>query len=109
MISREFFLSFPLFRSSQKKSLELIPKLVLSLAILKPSTLVLPKTIVDNFYKSIVALSTRPFEVGNRIKIDRYEGVVRNVSFWYLTLEKSRGYVFIPTSHVYDSVIELYE
>jgi hypothetical protein len=102
-------LSFPFLKTPRKKSLELLPKLALSLAILKPSTLVLPKTVVDNFYKSLVALSTRPFEVGNRIKIDRYDGVVKDVNFWYLTLEKSRGYVFIPTSHVYDSVIELYE
>lgn len=101
-------LKFPFLSLQPDASVTIIPKLALAAAILKPSSLILPSGLIDNFYKSMVALATHPMGTGDRVKIDKHDGVVKNISFWYLTLERPKGYVFIPTSHVYNTVIETF-
>lgn len=103
---KKFLLEFP-FLKTGLSTYTISTKIVLATALLKPSALAPPTSLIDNLYKGTVALSTKPFTIGSTIKIDKYDGVVRNMNIWYLTLERSKGYVYIPSSHVYNSVIEV--
>lgn len=107
MMFRKSYLRFPFLDFGKNTSNDTFPKLALAAAIFKPSSLILPNTLTDNFYKGVIALATHPFDVGDKIKIDKYDGVVKNINFWYLTLDRGKGYVFIPTPHVYNAVVEV--
>ncbi|KAH9411693.1 hypothetical protein HK407_04g08030 [Ordospora pajunii] len=104
---KSFILGFPFPRFGRKKPCEAIPRIALSMAMLKPLSVIAPKVLTDDFYKGAMAFATCPFGVGDRIRIDKYDGVVKDMSFWYLVLERPKGYVYIPTSHVYNTAIEL--
>lgn len=106
MMFGKSLLKFPFLGFNTKTSMGITPKIAFAAALLKPSSLVLPSFLIDNIYRGVVALAVRPFDVGDKIKVDKYDGVVKSVSLWYLTLERGKGYVFIPTSHVYNTVIE---
>lgn len=107
MTFKKPLLGFPFLNLKTNTPARILPKFVLAAALFRSSGFILPKTLIDNFYKGMVALTTRPFDVGDKIRIDKYDGVVKDINFWYLKLDKGKGYVFIPTSHVYNAVIEL--
>ncbi|ADM12177.1 uncharacterized protein Eint_090480 [Encephalitozoon intestinalis ATCC 50506] len=109
MIGGRSILKFPFVGIRKGISGNAVPGLALSMAVLKPISVVMPKVLTDNLYKGAMALATRPFCVGDKIKIDKYDGLVRDISFWYVTLERGKGYVFIPMSHVYNTVVELFK
>ncbi|CAD27019.1 hypothetical protein [Encephalitozoon cuniculi GB-M1] len=102
-------LKFPFLDLRKGVPRNTIPGLALSIAMLKPISVIVPKVLTDNLYKGAVALATRPFDVGDRVKVDKYDGVVKDVSLWYVMLERGKGYVFIPTSHIYNAVVELFK
>lgn len=102
-------LKFPFLSLRKNISESVVPGIAVSMAMLKPISVIMPKVLSDNLYKGAMALATCPFGVGDRIKIDKYDGVVKNISFWYVMLERGKGYVFIPTSHVYNTVVEMFK
>ncbi|AFM98942.1 hypothetical protein KMI_11g17290 [Encephalitozoon hellem] len=107
MLSGRSVLKFPFLSLRKSASESIVPRVALSMAMLKPISVIMPKVLSDNLYKGAMALATCPFGVGDKIKIDKYDGVVKNISFWYVMLERGKGYVFIPTSHMYNTVVEL--
>ncbi|KAM0671908.1 hypothetical protein CWI42_040480 [Ordospora colligata] len=106
---KSFILGFPFPRFGKNKSCEVVPKLAFTMAMLRPLSVIAPKVLTDDLYKGAIAFATCPFGVGDKIKIDKYDGVVKDMSFWYLVLERPKGYVYIPTSHVYSTAIELFK
>lgn len=102
-------LKFPFLGLRKSTAGDVVPRIALSMAVLRPLSIIAPKVLTDNFYKGAMAFATCPFGVGDKIKIDKYDGTVRDVNFWYVTLERGKGYAFIPTSHVYNAVVELFK
>ncbi|KAI5168672.1 hypothetical protein PAEPH01_0318 [Pancytospora epiphaga] len=63
----------------------------------------------QKIYRSFIMLYTAPFTKGDKITIERYTGVVQRMDIWYLKLKSINKCVYIPTSHIYDKSIEVYE
>jgi len=64
------------------------------------------KPLMQKIYKSALVLYTSPLQVGKKIAVDRYAGVVQNINLWYIKLQSNRRSIFIPTSFIYDKIIE---
>lgn len=63
----------------------------------------------QKIYRSFIMLYTAPFSRGDKITVERYTGVVQRMDVWYLKLKSPNKCVYIPTSHIYDKTIEVYE
>ncbi|EOB14028.1 hypothetical protein NBO_41g0004, partial [Nosema bombycis CQ1] len=61
----------------------------------------------ENICKSVIVLSTYPLEEGDKVTVDKYNGILKDYNFWFLTLKKKNSTVYIPTSKVYNSVYEV--
>ena len=64
------------------------------------------KPLMQKIYKSILVLYTSPIQIGKKITVDKYAGVVRYINLWYVKLQTNKRSIFIPTSFIYDKVIE---
>lgn len=67
------------------------------------------KPLVQKIYKSFIVLYTAPLSVGRKISVDRYEGVVQNMNLWYVKLRSRSRHIYIPTSFIYDKIVEVDE
>lgn len=64
---------------------------------------------MQKIYKSFIVLCTAPLSIGRKVSVDRYEGVVQNMGLWYVKLRSRSRQVYIPTSFIYDKIIEVDE
>lgn len=64
---------------------------------------------LGNFFAGIVLLVVRPFTIGERVflrsSIGEYEGVITNMSMFYVTIVVERGPVSLPNSAVLASAV----
>ena len=64
---------------------------------------------LGNFFAGIVLLVVRPFTIGERVflrsGIGEYEGVITNMSMFYVTIMVDRGPVSLPNSAVLASAV----
>lgn len=67
------------------------------------------KPLMQKIYKSFIVLYTAPLSIGRKVSVDRYEGVVQNMSLWYVKLKSRSRHIYIPTSFIYDKVVEVDE
>lgn len=65
------------------------------------------RPLVQKIYKSFIVLYTSPLCPGRRVTIDKYAGCVGSVNLWYVKLVSKHRSVYIPTSFVYDRVVEV--
>ena len=56
------------------------------------------KDTISNVLSGVLILLYRPFEVGNRIKISGYEGIVVSIDLRYTELEGEGSKILIPNS-----------
>lgn len=70
---------------------------------------VITRPLMQKIYKSFIVLCTAPLSIGKKVSVDRYEGVVQNMSLWYVKLKSRCRHVYIPTSFIYDKIIEVDE
>ena len=56
------------------------------------------KDTISNLLSGVLILLYRPFEIGNRIKISGYEGVVVSIDLRYTELEGEGSKILIPNS-----------
>ena len=64
------------------------------------------KPLMQKIYKSVLVLYTAPVYTGRKVVIDKYSGIVQDMNLWYVKLKSQNRIIFIPTSYVYDKVIE---
>lgn len=63
--------------------------------------------IIKNFFGSLVILTDRPFEVGDRIKVGDHDGPVESVGFRSTKLRTLAGHlVTVPNSEVMNTAVE---
>jgi small-conductance mechanosensitive channel len=64
---------------------------------------------LSNFFAGILLMIVRPFNVGDRVvlrsALGEYEGIVRDIDFFYVKLRTRRGPVELPTASVLASAI----
>jgi small-conductance mechanosensitive channel len=64
---------------------------------------------LSNFFAGILLMVVRPFNVGDRVvlrsTLGEYEGVVRDINFFYVKLRTARGPVELPSSNVITAAI----
>jgi small-conductance mechanosensitive channel len=64
---------------------------------------------LSNFFAGILLMIVRPFNVGDRVvlrsTLGEYEGIVRDIDFFYVTIRTRRGQVELPTANVLASAI----
>lgn len=65
------------------------------------------KPLLQKFYKSIIVLYTSPICRGDKIVIDRYNGMVQDINVWYCKLVSKNEITYIPTSFIYDKTITI--
>jgi len=63
------------------------------------------KDTISNLLSGVLILLYRPFEVGNRIKISGYEGIVISIDLRYTKLDSERTKVLIPNSKLFTDPI----
>ena len=63
------------------------------------------KDTISNLISGVLILLYRPFEVGNRIKISGYEGVVISIDLRYTKLDSDNNKVLIPNSKLFTDPI----
>jgi hypothetical protein len=64
------------------------------------------KPLMQKIYKSVLVLYTAPVYCGRKVVIDKYSGIVQDMNLWYVKLKSKNRSIFIPTSFIYDKVIE---
>ncbi|KAL6121471.1 hypothetical protein NUSPORA_01609 [Nucleospora cyclopteri] len=64
------------------------------------------KPIREKLVKSVFVICTAPFSKGNKISVDGYSGTVEGMNLFYLKLRNYKRVIYIPTSFVYDKIIE---
>lgn len=67
------------------------------------------KPLSQKIYKSFLMLYSAPFSRGDKIAIDKYEGIVQRMDLWYLKIKSKNRCVFIPTSFIYDKTVEVFD
>ncbi|EPR78813.1 Small-conductance mechanosensitive channel [Spraguea lophii 42_110] len=65
------------------------------------------KDIFTNTLKSLYFYMSKPFSIGDKIKISGKEGTVQDINYNYIVLRKKDGYVYIPIFSLFSSVIEV--
>ncbi len=63
------------------------------------------KDTISNLLSGVLILLYRPFEIGNRIKIAGYEGIVISIDLRYTELESEGNRVLIPNSKLFTDPI----
>jgi len=63
------------------------------------------KDTISNLLSGILILLYRPFEIGSRIKISGYEGIVISISLRYTELDSEENKVLIPNSKLFTDPI----
>ena len=63
------------------------------------------KDTISNLLSGVLILLYRPFEVGNRIKISGYEGIVISIDIRYTELDSEENKVLIPNSKLFTDPI----
>ena len=63
------------------------------------------KDTISNLLSGVLILLYRPFEIGNRIKISGYEGIVISIDLRYTELESEGNRVLIPNSKLFTDPI----
>ncbi|ORD97880.1 hypothetical protein A0H76_874 [Hepatospora eriocheir] len=61
----------------------------------------------NKLHKSLFVMLTVPFIRGDSIKIDCFKGSVISMNLFYLKLKNKNNTIYIPTSFIYDKVIEV--
>lgn len=64
------------------------------------------KPLMQKIYKSFIVLYTAPIVKGKKLAIDKYGGVVQSIDLWYLKLKSQHKTIYIPTSFIYDKIVE---
>ncbi len=59
------------------------------------------KDTISNLLSGVLILLYRPFEIGNRIKISGYEGIVISIDLRYTELDSEGSKVLIPNSKLF--------
>ncbi len=65
------------------------------------------KEIQNKILKSAFVLFTVPFKRGNKVKIDKYSGSVQSINLFYMKLNNRSRNIYIPTSFIFDEIIEV--
>ena len=65
------------------------------------------KDTISNLLSGVMILLYRPFEVGNRIKISGYEGVVISIDLRYTELDAGGNKILIPNSKLFTDPITI--
>lgn len=99
------FLKFPFRQSTHLK--KIIPNLFILSTLYKNS--IIDKSIIENVCKSAIVLSTYPLSLNKKVSIDKYEGILKDYNFWYITLHKKNSIIYVPTFKVYNSVYEIFD
>ena len=63
------------------------------------------KDTISNLLSGVLILLYRPFEVGNRIKISGYEGIVISIDLRYTELDAEGNKILIPNSKLFTDPI----
>ncbi len=63
------------------------------------------KDTISNLLSGVLILLYRPFEIGNRIKISGYEGIVVSIDLRYTELEGEGSKILIPNSKAFTDPI----
>jgi len=63
------------------------------------------KDTISNLLSGVLILLYRPFEIGNRIKISGYEGVVVSIDLRYTELDADGKKILIPNSKLFTDPI----
>jgi small-conductance mechanosensitive channel len=63
------------------------------------------KDTISNLLSGVLILLYRPFDVGNRIKISGYEGIVISIDLRYTELDSEENKVLIPNSKLFTDPI----
>ena len=63
------------------------------------------KDTISNLLSGVLILLYRPFEIGNRIKISGYEGIVISINLRYTELEAEGNKILIPNSKLFTDPI----
>lgn len=63
------------------------------------------KDTISNLLSGVLILIYRPFELGNRIKISGYEGIVISIDLRYTELDSEGNKVLIPNSKLFTDPI----
>lgn len=101
----QFIFKLPFNNKTVKR---MLPNIMI-LSSLIPNNSIVSKNILENFCKSIVVLGTYPLEKGDKVSVDKYDGILKDYNFWFVTLKKKNSTVFIPTSRVYNTVYEIHK
>lgn len=72
-----------------------IPALITGLGIGGVAIALAAKESVENFFASFIILTDKPFQSGDRIKLDKYEGKVERVGFRSTRLRSMEGSLYI--------------
>jgi small-conductance mechanosensitive channel len=65
------------------------------------------KDTISNLLSGVLILLYRPFEVGSRIKISGYEGIVNSIDLRYTELDSEGNKVLIPNSKLFTDPITI--
>ncbi len=63
------------------------------------------KDTISNLLAGVLILLYRPFEIGNRIKVSGYEGIVISIDLRYTELDSEGNKVLIPNSKLFTDPI----
>ena len=63
------------------------------------------KDTISNLLSGVLILLYRPFEIGNRMKISGYEGIVVSIDLRYTELDSGGNKVLIPNSKLFTDPI----
>jgi len=63
------------------------------------------KDTISNLLSGVLILLYRPFEIGNRIKVSGYEGIVISIDLRYTALDSEGNKVLIPNSKLFTDPI----
>jgi len=67
------------------------------------------KDTISNLLSGVLILLYRPFEIGNRIKISGYEGIVISVNLRYTELDSEGNKILIPNSKLFTDPITVFQ
>ena len=68
------------------------------------------KDTISNLLSGVLILLYRPFEIGNRIKISGYEGLVISINLRYTELDAGGNKILIPNAKIFtDPITVLHE
>lgn len=63
------------------------------------------KDTISNLLSGVLILLYRPFEIGNRIKVSGYEGIVVSIDLRYTKLDSEGNKILIPNSKLFSDPI----